>query len=271
MKQFSVIAALLIAQCVGFSLQSTRPSGVRTQFKPLPNAELPFSKGEFLKYDIQYGFVKAGEAELQVKTITSRQNRPVYHVIGTGKTTGMTDWFFHTEDKYESFIDTARLVPLEFIRDVDEGGYEINRHITFNQNEHTAIDRYKRDTIFELKKEMQDIFSAFYYARSMDVEGILLGDEIHIPVFLDHNEFPFILKYGGIEMISLDNLTIECMKFTPVVQEGRVFKEKETMTLWVSNDQNRIPVLLKSELTVGSIQVKLNGFKNISHPLKVIK
>lgn len=271
MKQLSVIAVLLASHCVAYSFQASQMAAKRTDFKPVSNADLPFKAGEKLQYNIQYGFVKAGEAELQVKNMTTRNNKPVFHMVGTGRTTGMTDWFFHTEDRYETYMDTSKLHPVEFIRDVDEGGYTINRHIFFNQDNLTATDTYKRDTVFQLDQQMQDIFSAFYYARSMDVEGIKVGDEIHIPVFLDHETFPFILRYGGVERVELDDFSVNCMKFTPVVQEGRVFKEEESMTIWVSNDKNRVPIKLKSELAVGSITVELTKYYNLAHPMRIFK
>lgn len=269
MKRFSVIALPVLISGMAFSLSIGQPTIRRSDFKPVKNAELPFKAGEKLNYNIQYGFVKAGEAELKIQSLTTRRGAPTFHMVGTGKTVGMTDWFFHTEDRYETYLDTSTLHPVEFIRDVDEGGYEINRHILFDQEEHTARDLNFGDSIFQLEERMQDIFSAFYYARSMDVSDIKRGDEINISVFLDHEKFPFILRYDGVEQIELDDFTIECMKFTPVVQEGRVFKEKESMSIWVSNDQNRIPVLLKSELAVGSITVELTKYQNLAHPLSL--
>lgn len=267
MKKIHVISALLAFSCLAVSNPAGNKLETSSAFGRVSNQNLPFKKGEKLSYNIKYGLVKAGEAVLRVNTLTTRNNRPVFHMIGTGKTTGMTDWFFPTNDRYETFLDTSSLHPVEFIRDVNEGGYTIKRHIIFDQEAHTARDLMKTDTVFQLEKSMQDIFSAFYYARSMDVTGIRPGDEIAMDVFLDHEAFPFKLKYLGTDNIELDDYTIRCLKFNPIVQEGRVFKAEESMTIWVSNDKNKIPVMLESELAVGSIKVKLSGYQNLAHPL----
>lgn len=266
MKRIHIIAGLFAFQFLASSQSAMVENDVKT-FRPVPNNQLPFAVGEKLNFNIRYGLVKAGEATLEVEKFVNRRNRPTYHMVGTGKTTGMTDWIFPTQDRYETYIDTSSLFPVEFIRDVDEDGYIIKRHILFNQSNLTAKDLKKNNQEFDLGRNMQDIFSAFYYARSMDVKDIKIGNQIEIDVFLDHEHFPFILRYEGIDEVELEDEIIECMKFVPIVQEGRVFKEKETMTIWVSNDKNRIPVRLQSELLIGSIKVDLVSYENLSYPL----
>lgn len=269
MKRIHIISGLIAAQffVVGQSNTTTTAPEIET-FQPVANADLPFKVGEKLEYDIRYGMIKAGEATLKVEKYTRRRGSSVYHMVGTGKTTGVTDWVFPTRDRYETYLDTSSLFPVEFIRDVNEDGYIIKRHILFDQSEKTARDLLRDDdSVFSFESNMQDIFSAFYFARSMNVQGISYGDIIDIDVFLDHEYFPFKLKYMGTQTIELDDFSINCMKFMPVVQEGRVFKDEETMTIWVSNDKNRIPVRLESELRVGSVKVDLTSYQNLAHRL----
>lgn len=269
MKRIHIISGLIAAQffVVGQSNTTTPPNETHA-FEPVENADLPFKVGEKLEYNIRYGLIKAGEATLQVQKYTRRRGSSVYHMVGTGRTTGVTDWVFPTRDRYETYLDTSSLYPVEFIRDVDEDGYIIKRHILFDQDEKTARDLERDDdSVFSFENNMQDIFSAFYFARSMNVEGIEYGDIIGIDVFLDHEHFPFKLKFMGTQTVELDDFSINCMKFMPVVQEGRVFKDEETMTIWVSNDKNRIPVRLESELRVGSVKVDLTSYQNLAHRL----
>lgn len=256
---------------IGFSA-FTIDGGPKETKRNVNKDVLPFIRGEQLDYSIRYGFVKAGEVQLKVSPATNRNGKPVYHMVGTGRTTGMTDWFFRTRDRYETYMDAETMFPIEFIRDVDEGGYKIKRHIFFNQEEKTAYDaELKEDTTFSLPATMQDIFSAFYYARSLDMEDIAPGEMISIDVFLDHEYYDFRIKYLGTELVKTNGMYINCMKFMPVVQKGRVFKDKETMTIWISNDPNRIPVRLKAELAVGSIKADLNTYSNLAHPLNRLR
>lgn len=237
--------------------------------------EFPFQKqraftvGEEISYRIHYGIIDAGEATIKVEKITKMNGKNTYHMVGKGRSVGMAEWFFPTRDVYETYMDTQELVPVKFIRDVDEGGYIIKRNIDFNRTNNTAKDsELKKDTVFSLPTDVQDIFSAFYYARNLNVAGIQVGDIIEMPVFLDHEIFPFKIKFVGKERIKTKFGKIDCLKFVPVVQKGRVFQDEDDMHLWISADANHIPVRIKSELLVGSIKIDLAGYKGLNHPIK---
>ena len=230
---------------------------------------LPFKVGEEVTYRVHYGLVNAGVATVAVKETSRVDGRLVYHMVGKGHTTGVTDWFFPTKDRYETFMDAETLLPLKFIRDVDEGGYIIKRNIKFDHEQNSAVDyELKKDTTFSLPDNVQDIFSAFFFARTFDVSNIQPGDIIDIPVFLDHEIFPFKIKFVKREEIDTKFGEIACLKFVPIVQEGRVFKEEDDMHLWISDDINHIPIRIKSEILVGSIKVDLKDYKGLVEPLK---
>lgn len=236
---------------------------------PVKAKKSAFKGGEKLKYRIHYGLITAGKAELNVKHKKTDSGSQVYHVIGTGRTVGMTDLFFRTRDTYESYIDAESMFPIEFIRDINEGGYITKRHIYFDQKNKTANDvLFNKDSIFQLENRMHDLFSAFYYARSLNAKGLKVGDQIPINIFLDHEPFEFRLKYMGKETIKTKFGKIRCLKFMPVVQKGRVFKDEESATLWITDDDNKIPILLKSDLFIGSIKMDLIEYKNTAAPLR---
>lgn len=242
------------------------PSGTNGTLRNLSNTA--FAPGEYLKYRIHYGIINAGIAELEVKGVVQRNDRPVYHMVAKGRSVGMAEWFFRTRDRYESFIDTESIMPWEFIRDVDEGGYIIKRHLVFDHYDHTARDLEKSATReYDIEPYAQDMLSAFYYARCLKTEDLKVGDELPISMFLDHEDFNFKLRYLGVDEIETKFGTIDCKKFIPVVQSGRVFKDKEGLTLWVSNDGSKVPVRLEAELAVGSIRMDLIDYKNLRHDL----
>jgi hypothetical protein len=232
-------------------------------------AQTAFKPGEKLKYKIRYGLIDAGIAELSVKEIVQRSGRPSYHVVGTGRTTGMTEWFFKTRDRYESFIDTEAMVPWEFIRDVNEGGYEIERHLIFDQYEQTVKDlKAPHKGTFTYESYAQDMISAFYFARSWDQTKLKKGDFLTFTMFLDHDQFPFRLNILGREMVKTEWGLIRCLKLRPSLQEGRVFSEEEAMTIYVSDDANKVPVLIESSLYIGTVKVELIGYEGLKHKLR---
>lgn len=260
---------LLIAAIFSSSLFFSETAQIKNQI-PAVNLqkEEAFKTGEILKYRIHYGFVNAGRATLEVKGTTLHNGHKVYHMIGKGRTTGMTDLFFSVRDQYETYIDPTLWTPRKFVRDVKEGGFEIKRNIEFSPEKSEAVDKLNKiDSTYVLPSGIQDIFSMFYLARSVQVEKWTKGDVFTFPVFLDHEVYPMQFEYLGEETIDSDIGDINCLAFRPSVQDGRVFKDKEGMILWVSNDKNRIPVRIESELSVGSIKVDLTDAKNLKHPL----
>lgn len=236
----------------------------RSQNAPRSWPQNAFQVGEELRYRIHYGPVTAGRATIAIEEITQRAGRPVYHAVGTGRSVGMTDWFFKVRDRYETYIDTQALLPWEFVRDVSEGGYTIQRHLIFDQQHQRVIDRKRPDLdSFSLPPFTQDLFSAFYFARSLRTDTLQVGEVIRFPVFLDHELFPFNLQFKGRTYLETQWGRVPALRFAPAVQEGRVFESEESMTLWVSDDANKVPLLIESELIVGSIKVELTGFAGL--------
>ncbi len=231
-----------------------------------------FKVGEYLRYTLDYGIVSAGYAELSIEKKSKKEGKWTYHMAGFGRTTGITDWAFRTRDYYDTYISEEDLLPVEFIRDVDEGGYLINRHLYFNHEELTAKDsKLSIDTSIAINPGARDLLSAFYYLRCLEVSDLQRGDKIQLTIFMDHENYPFQLKYLGRETVKIDAGTVNCLKFIPVVQDGRVFRDEESITLWVSDDANKIPVYIKSKLKVGSVKVKLDEYKNLKSPLTFVK
>ncbi len=229
-----------------------------------------FASGEWFKFKMSYsGFLKAGNATLEIKDDVLN-GTPVYHVVGNGWTTGPVSWFFNVEDLYESYFDKTTGLPYKFIRKIDEGGHTKDIVIDFDQdNQKAYINNIKRNkkTVEDTKANVQDMVSAFYYLRNQyDNTNIKEGNEIAINMFFDSENFKFKLRFLGRETISTTFGKIECLIFRPLVLAGRVFKEEESLTLWVSADSNKIPLRLKADLAVGSLRADLTEYRGLKHP-----
>ncbi len=231
-----------------------------------------YGDGEWLKFRVHYGLITAGSATLQVDK-EMLNGKEVFHVKGYGETTGMTSWFFPVEDDYQSYIDIEKDIPYRFIRKIDEGGHTKDIVIEFNhENQKAKIIDYKHDTekMVFFPKGAQDMVSSFYYLRNnLDVSNIKVNDEIELDMFFDKENYKFKLKFLGREVLDTDFGKVPCLIFRPYVQSGRVFKEKESLTLWVSDDENKIPLVIKADLVVGSLKATLIEFKGLSHSFKI--
>lgn len=232
-----------------------------------------FGKGEWFKFKMSYsGWMKAGEATLKVDEDVVN-GKPVYHIIGKGKTTGAIRWFFKVKDRYESYIDKDKLIPYKFVRDINEGGHTKNIEIEFDQDNnkaHVYNKKHNKRKVVETKPNVQDMVSTFYYLRdNMDMSSLKVGDEVKTDMFFDEENYGFKIKYLGKETVRTKFGKIKCLKFRPYVMAGRVFKEEESLTLWVSADKNKIPIRIKADLAVGSLRADLDAFKGLKHQFEI--
>jgi hypothetical protein len=237
-------------------------------------SESSFGSGEWLKFKMSYsGFLKAGNATLSVSE-TRLNNKEVFHVVGKGWTSGMIKWFFKVKDQYESYFDKYTMTPYKFLRKIDEGGYTKDIEINFDQKGNKAFVNDKKNNIkkeFSIPIDIQDMVSTYYYLRnSIDIEKLKIGDEFRTNMFFDEENYGFKLKYIGVEIIDTDFGDVEALKFRPSVMSGRVFKEEESLTLWVSKDKNKVPLRIKADLRVGSLRADLEAFKGLKHPFSIV-
>lgn len=227
-----------------------------------------FKSGEWLRYKMSYsGFLRAGTAILEVEEKVYR-GKKVYHSKGTGWTSGMIKWFFEVEDYYESYFEKDVIKPFVFKRKIYEGGFVKHTITSFNnelKNAYVQDFTLQKDTLVGFNN-VQDMLSSFYYLRSLDVSKIKPGEEIKLDMFFDDETFPFKLKFLGRQSIRTHFGKIETLVFRPYVISGRVFKEQESVTLWISDDSNKIPVKLKADLRVGSLTAELEEFRGLASP-----
>lgn len=229
--------------------------------------------GESLHYRIHYGLLNAGTATLTTLK-TSYQGVPHFYVKGVGKSTGAVRAFFKVDDLYESFINIQTGLPSYYVRNVKEGGYSQHLQTVFNHSNQTLILTDKKNPANGSKtlksvKGIQDMLSAFYYLRGSN--DLKVGKTLKMNVWIDDEMFPFQLRVDGTEDVRTKFGTINCLKITPMVMSGRVFKAKEGVTMWVTNDQNRVPVSIKAELAVGSLKADLDRYSNVMYQLNFKK
>jgi hypothetical protein len=230
-----------------------------------------FDVGEFFKFRIHYGFVNAGYATLEVKDATVN-NKKVFHAVGKGYTTGMSKMLFKVEDLYESYIDKETRNPYQFVRKINEGGFTKNEEGFFTGATSILVKDYKTKTekTITIPKNSQDIVSSFYYLRNYpNIDKMKPGESVAIDMFFDDETTKFKLKFMGRENIDTKFGTVATMIFRPLVQSGRVFKEQESLTVWISDDDNKIPLRIKASLAIGSLKADLDEYRGLKTPFKV--
>ena len=225
-----------------------------------------FQAGETTTFTVYYTlgvYIAAGEATFSVN-LEKFNNKPVYHITGEGKTYGFYDNFFKVRDKYETFMDTATLQPMKFIRNIYEGGYKKYENVTFNQQSNTAVTS---DGVFKVPNCIQDVVGAIYYARNIDFSKYKVDDKIPFSMFLDNETYNLYIRYLGKETIKTKYGKFKAIKFKPLLIKGTIFEGGEKMTVWVSDDGNHLPLRVESPISVGSVKVDMMGYRNLRYPL----
>ncbi len=232
-----------------------------------------FKDGEWFKFRIHYGIFNASYATLEVDE-TRLENKPVYHIKGRGKSTGLLSLFFKVDDDYQSYIDKRTGKPYKFIRKINEGGYTKDLEIDFDHGDNKAhVSDHKNNTkkSYSVPENVHDMLSSFYYIRNqIDSDDLKPGKELRLNMFLDDENVDFKLVFLGREVIKTKFGKVATLKFRPYVLAGRVFKEKESLTFWVSDDKNKIPVKIEADLAVGSLDADLEAYKGLKHQFSIL-
>ncbi len=262
----SLIAAIIMAANSNITktreIQQVIETNSAGQLPSVPNTA--FKEGEILTYRLHYGLLNAGNVVLEVKPdILDVGTRKVYHIVGTGYTTGSADWFYKVRDRYETYMDKDALLPWMFVRRVDEGGYKFSQDYSFNHYL-KKVDIGNNEK-FDVPAGIQDMVSAFYSARNMDLSNAKPGDIYSITCFVDKEIWPLKIRFIGREEIETDIGTYRCLRFRPIVQKGRVFKNEDDLNVWISDDKNHLPMRVKADIIIGSVKMDITGAKNLAN------
>ena len=226
-----------------------------------------FNAGEKVSYTVYYNvagiYVNAGTATF-TNTLETLNNKPVYHIVGEGNTNSSYELIYKVRDKYETYIDTATMQALKFVRNVNEGGYKKYQNVTFNKTANTAVTN---DGVYNVPACVQDVVSAVFYARNIDFSKLKVDDKIAFSMFLDNEVYNMYIRYLGKEVVRTKFGKFNAIKFKPLLLKGTIFEGGEKMTVWVTDDDNHIPVRIESPIVVGKVKIDMMSYENIRHPL----
>lgn len=246
---------------------------VSATYNPLPTRKNnAFAPGEKLTFRLFYsswmtGNVTAGEmiAEINKRKYVVRGDT-TYNIKVVGKTKGSFNWFFKINDVYQTFLDINYLVPRYFIKRIKEGDFEDSRDVHFYHEQEKAwyIDnKNQHSDSIKIMKNVQDLISAIYFARTFNADTIKINDPIYIDFFLDQEIFQTKMTYLGKETINTSIGKIRCLKFKPSVLTGSVFKDEDKLEVFISDDKNHLPVMAESEVMIGKIKLELTSYSGL--------
>jgi hypothetical protein len=227
-----------------------------------------YADGESLTYTVRYGVLTGGKGYFSVNDTVINGKR-TSHVVCMGVTSGLPDVFFKVRDVYESFIDPSTQLPVKAVRNISEGRYRYYDEIVYDHSQN-KVHTIKKGTE-NVPTQTLDIVSAFYHARNNTFDDNLdIGDTIMYTTYFAGEVFPLRIKYRGRERVKTKFGNIMCHKFSPITEVGRAFKTEDDMQVWISCDDNRLPIKIQFDMWAGSFVCELTHFKGLKHPMKTI-
>jgi len=228
-----------------------------------------FESGEELNYIVRYGFIRGGEASLKVlSTHQDFQGKSAIHFLASGRTSGALDIFYKVRNQYESYINPETFLPFAYSENIKENSYTRSGTTTFDYAKKEAQNKKGSHPITEFTR---DIVSSYYFARSIDISGLKIGESIKFNYFLEDSVYPLEIVYLGREKVNSPLGWFYCLKYSPSIEPGRIFRKDSKMYLWITDDENRIPIKAKADILVGSVILELKDYKNLLKPLNPIK
>lgn len=258
MKSFKSVITIIIL----FSV-SVFATDDKDGFRKLENKA--FKEGEKLTFDVKYGFVTAGIATMQVPAVKRISGRDAYHIIFEVNTVPSFDMFYKVRDRYETYIDKEGLFPWRFEQHIREGGYSRDFAAFFDQRKGKAKTS---EGEYEIPKYVHDIVSAFYFARTLDYSDLKVGETIFLQNFYKNKVYDLNVKYHGKETVTVPAGTFDCIIVEPLVQEGGLFKSEGNIIVWLTDDDIKMPVRVKTKVIVGAIDADLTKYEGLKGKLK---
>ncbi|MDP2300814.1 MAG: DUF3108 domain-containing protein [Ignavibacteria bacterium] len=237
----------------------TNKNGLADEFKKVENSA--FKEGEKLTFDVKYGFVTAGVAIMSIPKIRRISGRNAYHVNFEVNSIPSFDWVFKVRDKYESYVDVEGLFPWRFEQHIREGNYSRDFSAFFDQRRGRAKTS---EGEYPIPKNVHDIISAFYFARTVNYSNMEVGDKIELKNFYKDKVFDLDVKFLGRERITVAAGTFDCVIVEPLVQEGGLFKSEGNIVIWLSDDTLKVPIKVKTKVVIGSIDAELTSFEGLA-------
>jgi hypothetical protein len=222
---------------------------------PLPDV-LPFGVGEYLKFSIDYGVINAGGATMTVERVRRITGRECLDIRTEAKSNGFFSKFYKVWDRAQTFLDRETLLPRRFEKHLREGSYRKDLTVKFDRDDNLA--RYENDDEIVIHPWAQDELSAFYYVRTLPLE---VGEDVFIDNHANRKNYPLKVIVHRRETVEVEAGKFDCLVIEPVIREGGIFTAKGTLTIWITDDERRMPVKMTSKVVVGSISASLQEFR----------
>jgi hypothetical protein len=218
----------------------------------LPASAHPFHVGESLRFTVQYGFIKAGSAWLEVPEVAEWNGRPVYRLVARAESNSFFDKMYKVRNRIESMWDRDSLFSWRYFEDRHEGHFRANDTLWFEPAKREV--RYNNGLSYPVPAQVQDALSAFYFTR---FKPLPLGGSVIFDYHASRKSAPMEVRVLGRQTVKTPAGKFNCVVIEPLLKAGGIFKNKGRLVIWLTDDERRMPVLMRSKVLIGSISVVL--------------
>jgi hypothetical protein len=240
------------------------------------SGENSFAPGEKVTFHAYYnwGFVwiNAGEVTFSVHD-SQWEGQDAWHLKAYGNSYKSYDLFFKVRDSFDVWVDPLTLKPYEFHRRTYEGSYTAHHHYRFDDSNRKVMASISKrgkaylDTTFSWPECSFDLLSMVYQARNIDFSRYGEGQKIPINMIVDGEVHNLYIRYLGKEIVKdRSGREFRCLKFSPLLVEGTIFEDGEEMCVWVTDDKNKVPIVVEAKILVGSVKAVFVGAEGLKNP-----
>ena len=235
-----------------------------------------FGRGETIKYTVHYGLINGGEATVETGGSLERVNdRPCYKATVSGRTTGSFDFFLRIRNQWRAYIDTTSILPLRAQRDIEEKNYRKKETVNFDHVHDLAdVQNHNKDnpsrTTVKVANNSLELVSGFYYLRTINFDRMRVGEVIKMPGYFDGDNFTLEVTYKGREIVETKAGDIRALKLVPKMPYNKLFRGENAVTVYLSDDRNKIPVLFQAEMFVGTVKVDMVRYQGLKSRLNMV-
>jgi hypothetical protein len=259
----AALAALFFLSGLSFAQRTSGDTVRLGAFRSIP--QNAFASGEYLKFDVNYGFVTAGEAVMKISDTVHANGRKCYKIEFSVDSKPFFNWIYKVQDRYITLVDSEGLFPWRFEQHIREGGYTRDFTADFDQVLNIA---HTSEGDHPIPPYVQDIMSAFYFTRTVDFTNFAVGQKLHLRNFYKDSTYELDVKFKGRQVVEVGAGKFSCIVVEPLAKEGGLFKSEGHVYIWLTDDERRIPVKVSTKIIIGSIDSELVGYGGLNGPIK---
>lgn len=231
-------------------------------FRKVPNAA--FDVGERLVFDVNYGFITAGEAIMHIAAFDTVRGRKCYRVEFSVNSLPSFSWIYRVEDRYRTFIDVETLAPWRFEQRIREGTYRRDFKAEFDQVRNIAITT---DSTYSVPEYVHDVMSSFYFVRTIDFTHWKRGDDTVLHNFYRDKSHELKVRFLDRRVLEVNAGTFRTIVIEPLVKEGGLFKSEGRILIWLTDDERKMPIRVHTKVLIGAIDTELRNYSGLAGPV----